>query len=163
VKWLGWRNYMLTSKKLTDDQRKQSAPVRIKRGAIEENVPGADLVVSPWHHIFIDDVLVRANDLINGQTHVQEMDVKQVAYFHIELDQFDVVRAHGVFSESWVYGGNRDFFENADVTSLRPEDMKRRLADRPGFTVLRDKIKIKGIQNRLLQRALSISGEEKTA
>jgi len=163
VKWIGWRNYTLNNVRLSDDLRKKSAPVRIKRDAIKDNVPSMDLLVSPWHHIQIEDVLVRANDLVNGQTIIQELDVKQVHYFHIELEQFDVVRSHGVYSESWADGGNRDFFENVDVTALRPSDMQRRLADRPGFKVLRDRAKINVIRNMLLERVCRLTDHEKAA
>ena len=153
VKWVGWRNYSFQPLRMSEELRQKSVPVRIRRGAIDDNVPSMDLLVSPWHHILIDGALVRANDLVNGHTIIQELDAKQVNYFHIELDQFDVVRAHGVYSESWADGGNRDFFENVDVTTLRPADMQRRLADRPGFTVLRDRASINAIRNSLLKRA----------
>ena len=99
-------------------------------------------------------MLVRAHDLINGLSIVQEIHRREVSYFHVELDRFDVVLAHGVYSESWADGGNRDFFQNADRATLRPEDMKRRLAPRPGFEVVRpgdDRLAI--IQARINQRA----------
>ncbi|MGX9935257.1 Hint domain-containing protein [Advenella kashmirensis] len=153
VRWIGWRKCKLNSPRISTDERKKSAPVRIKQGALQNNIPATDLVVSPWHHIYLDGVLVRANDLVNDKTIAQELNLKQVEYFHIELDQFDVVLAHGVFSESWADGGNRNFFENVDVTSLRPEDTRRKLADRPGFTILRDRNEINKITSRLLERA----------
>ncbi|MGX9935252.1 Hint domain-containing protein [Advenella kashmirensis] len=163
VKWIGWRNYPLSSLRMPEEQRKQSAPIRIIRGAIGANAPSTDLLVSPWHHLFLEGVLVRANDLVNGKSIVQELDAAQVSYFHLELEQFDVVLAHGVYSESWADGGNRDFFANADVTLLRSVDMKRRLADRPGFKVLRDRSRINSIRDKLVQRASQLEVQEKAA
>ncbi|AFK62923.1 hypothetical protein TKWG_14225 [Advenella kashmirensis WT001] len=163
VKWVGWRNFTLSSFRASVAMHKQSAPVRIKRGALDEGIPHADLIVSPWHHIFIDGVLVRANNLINGQTIVQDLNVKHVEYFHVELDQFDVIRTHGVFSESWADGGNRSFFENVEITSLRPEETQRKMAERPGFAVLRDRNEINAIKIRMLLRANSLIAEEKAA
>lgn len=153
VKWIGWRGYSLQSPGMSEELRKNSAPIRIKLGAIEDNVPNKDLIVSPWHHIYLNNVLVRANDIVNGVTIVQEMDAEQVQYFHIELDEFDVILAHGVYSESWADGGNRDFFENVNVTALHPRDMKRRRANRPGFTVVREGPVLEQIKTKLLERA----------
>ncbi|OZI52705.1 Hint domain-containing protein [Bordetella genomosp. 4] len=136
VKWIGWRQYLLCSPRYSEAYRDGIVPVRIRAHALADNVPSRDIVLSPWHHLYIDDVLVKANQLVNGRTIVRESTLTRVTYFHIELDQFDVVRAHNVYSESWADGGNRDFFENVDVATLRPADQTRRRAQRPGFTVL---------------------------
>lgn len=151
VKWIGWRHYHAVALR-TATQRAACMPVRIYAGALGDQEPSQDLRVSPWHHLYIDGVLVRANDLVNGKSIVQETHLGAFSYYHVELDQFDVIRAHGVFSESWADGGNRDFFQNVDITSLRPEDRKRRLADRPGFTALRNAAEIAVIHARLAAR-----------
>ena len=80
---------------------------------------------------------------------------------HIELDQLDVVMAHGIYSESLADGGNRDFFQNVDVASLHLEDQMRRRASRPGFDhlVLRDGSCLKAIQARVASRAKQISSK----
>jgi hypothetical protein len=160
VKWVGRRYYSALFLD-TAEKRRACMPVRISIGALGENMPSQDLCVSPWHHLLVDGQLVRAGDLINDITIVQEKHLTQVAYYHVELDQFDVVMAHGVYSESWADGGNRDFFQNVDVTSLRPEDKIRRRASRPGFDhlVLRDGSKLRSIQARLVQRAQQLHGE----
>jgi hypothetical protein len=147
VKWIGWRNYGAAVMR-TEEQQERICPVRIQAGALGENLPTRDLEVSPWHHLFVDGLLVRARDLVNGVTIVQERARRPVSYYHIELDQFDVVLAHGVYSEAWADGGNRDFFQNVDVTTLRPEDQSRRRAPRPGFAVLRDPARIEEIRAR---------------
>lgn len=152
IKWIGWRHYK-NQAGLDPAYREKIAPVRIKKDAIAEGKPNRDLLVSPWHHIFIDGILIRASDIVNGVSITRESDAKDVSYFHIELDQFDVVMAHGIFSETWADGGNRNFFQNVDVTTLRPEDMKRRNADRPGFVALRNRKKISEIHADLAKRA----------
>jgi hypothetical protein len=168
VKWVGWRNYGSGSL-LSTESKARIAPVRIHAHAIADNVPSSDLLTSPWHHLFVDGKLVRAGDLVNGATITQETHVNEVSYYHVELDQFDVIMAHGVYSESYADGGNRDFFQNVEVTSLRPEDMKRRRAPRPGFDhlVLRASKELTTIQDRINQRATSIfsatSKTQKTA
>jgi len=152
VKWVGWRHYGAFGLR-TPEQKARCAPVRIRKNALADNQPTQDLLVSPWHHLYVDGVLVRAHDLINGITITQETQVTSVSYYQVELDQFDVVLAHGVYSESWADGGNRDFFQNVDVTTLRPEDRQRRMADRPGFKALRHAREIAAIHGRLAQRA----------
>lgn len=152
VKWVGWRHYQAAALR-TQEQRAEALPVRILAEALGNNLPNQDLRVSPWHHLFIDGVLIRAKDLINGKSILQETNVIDFSYFHIELDQFDVILAHGVFSESWADGGNRSFFQNVDVTTLRPKDMQRRRARRPGFKVLREADEIAVIHKRIAVRA----------
>jgi len=158
VKWVGWRNYG-TASLLTEESKSRITPVRIRAHAITDNVPSSDLLTSPWHHLLVDGKLVRAGDLVNGTTITQETHVTEVSYYHVELDRFDVILAHGIYSESWADGGNRDFFQNVDVTSLRPEDMTRRRAPRPGFDhlVLRKGKELAAIQRRVAQRAKSIA------
>ncbi len=158
VKWLGWRHYG-PSALYTLEQKANAAPVRIGANAIAENVPSSDLLVSPWHHVMVDGHLVRANDLVNGTTIVQETQVTSVDYYHVELEQFDVIMAHGIYSESWADGGNRSFFQNADVTALRPTDFKRRRASRPGFDhlVLRKGRKLEAVQKKVAKRAQLLS------
>jgi hypothetical protein len=158
VKWVGWRHYHAVSLR-TPQQRAACTPVRIMAGALGDNQPSRDLRVSPWHHLYIDGVVVRAVDLVNGKSIVQDTALQHFSYYHVELDQFDVIRAQGVFSESWADGGNRDFFQNVDVTTLRPEDSKRRRAERPGFTVLRDASQIGVIADKIAARADALFSE----
>ena len=57
--------------------------MRIIRGAIADEVPHRDLVVSPDHAIFIDGKLICARQLINGTTIRQETDWTAVDYYHV--------------------------------------------------------------------------------
>lgn len=161
IKWVGWRNYSAFALR-TEEQKTRCTPVRIRKHAFADNQPSQDLLVSPWHHLYVQGALVRANDLINGTTITQETQTASVSYYHVELDKFDVVLAHGIYSESWADGGNRDFFQNVDVTTLRPEDKIRRRAPRPGFDhlVLRKGKELAAIQSRVAQRANCIVNTE---
>jgi len=159
VKWVGWRKYRVALLR-SDNERAATWPIRIRQHAFGHNLPGSDLWVSPWHHLLLDGVLVRAKCLVNGSTIVQEARMGWIEYYHVELDQFDVVLTHGVYSESWADGGNRDFFQNAPVSELRPQDRKRRLAERPGFTVLRDPDREAALREKYAVRAVNISSLE---
>ncbi|MVW72203.1 Hint domain-containing protein [Bordetella sp. 15P40C-2] len=154
VKWIGWRHYGALAF-IDRESAARIAPVRIRAHAIAERVPDRDLLLSPWHHLMVEGKLVRAGDLLNGLTISQESSISAVSYYHVELDQFDIIMAHGVYSESWADGGNRDFFQNVDVTALRPEDRQRRRAPRPGFDhlVVHKGKELANIQRRVAERA----------
>lgn len=156
IKWIGKRSLKGMSQ-WKGSARLQNYPVRIMKGAIGDGVPARQLSVSPWHHLYIDNILVRAMDVVNDASVYQDASIAEVHYLHIELEQFDVIEAHGMYSESWADGGNRDFFENVDVASLRPEERERRRASRPGFQVVRPGDKnahlLKLIQDTVKERA----------
>jgi len=151
VKWVGFRKTITA--RIPQQHRADHMPIRIMRDAIAQNVPSKDIVVSPGHHILFEGKLIRARDILNGKTIVQETHLRSYEYFHVELDQFDVISAHGLMSESWADGGNRDYFQNVDVTSLRAEDRERRKADRPGFDALRKEKDIAPLHAKLDRRA----------
>lgn len=77
-------------------------PVRIARSALADNVPSADLCVTPSHALFIDGVLVRAGSLVNDMTiEVEDAhDRNEIEYFHIELARHDVIDAEGAMCET---------------------------------------------------------------
>ena len=77
-------------------------PIRIRASAIEDNIPRADLYVSAPHSLYIDGVLVPAWNLVNG-TSVKRDDAQHldaIEYFHIILDQHDVIDAEGALCDT---------------------------------------------------------------
>ena len=87
IKWIGRRSYRRPF------MAHNVTPILIRAGALRENLPLRDLHVSPEHAIFIDEVLVPAEHLVNGVSVVRCSDVASVQYFHIELDSHDVIFA----------------------------------------------------------------------
>jgi hypothetical protein len=87
-------------------------PVRIRAGALNDDEPESDLLVSPNHRILIkgpaakllfntDEVLVSARDLINDGTVMTDHKLREVTYVHLLLDNHQIVWANGVQSESF--------------------------------------------------------------
>jgi Hint domain len=110
VKWIGRRSYTAAQ----TAANKHLRPVIIRQGALAENMPHRDLMVSPMHALFIDDVFVPAAALINGVTILRSEALEPVSYVHIELDDHDVVFAEGAPAETFVDDNSRLLFDNAD-------------------------------------------------
>ena len=88
-------------------------PVMIEAGALAHDVPRRDLFVSPSHAMYLDNVLIPALALVNGTTIRQVQPHGAVTYFHVELDDHDIIVAEGSLSESYVDDDNRGMFANA--------------------------------------------------
>ncbi|NBZ87144.1 Hint domain-containing protein [Stagnihabitans tardus] len=87
-------------------------PIRIKAEAMGAGQPQPDLVVSPQHRIVMqgpaaralfnsDEVLVRAEDLVNDTTILLDRSLREVTYVHVLLEAHQVIWANGVLTESF--------------------------------------------------------------
>jgi collagen type I alpha len=96
-------------------------PVRVRAGAFGPGLPARDLILSPDHAVFLDDVLIPIRHLINGRSIVQESR-EQVTYHHIELPRHDLLLAEALPVESFLDTGGRASFANGGaVTTLHPD------------------------------------------
>ncbi|MFE1601951.1 Hint domain-containing protein [Methylobacterium sp. ID0610] len=110
VRWIGRRTVDCAGYPAADTV----LPVRIRAGAMAPGLPDADLVVSPDHCLFFDDVLIPAKHLVNDATIVRE-DVGSVDYWHVELDDHDVLIANGMPAESYRDCGLHRFFVGGET------------------------------------------------
>ena len=62
-------------------------------------MPRRDLLVSPQHALYLDEVLIPARCLINGST-IAQKPVSVIEYFHIELPRHDLLLAEGLPTQS---------------------------------------------------------------
>lgn len=114
VLWVGRRRIMLAGR----PDAENLAPVRIRAGALGENTPHRDLLVSPDHCMFLDGALVPARLLVNGSSITIERGLAEVTWFHVELESHDALLAEGAAAESWLDCDNRSWFENAPVALI---------------------------------------------
>jgi hypothetical protein len=107
-----WKPVVWTSKFTSSTRTKDDCPIRIKAHAFG-NAPFEDLYVSPLHRIILNNRLVEARALVNGDTIVQEYAHDRVTYYHIELDTHSAIVANGLLAESYLDVNNRKAFEYA--------------------------------------------------
>jgi hypothetical protein len=100
-------------------------PIRIVRDAFAPCVPSCDLLLSPDHAVWVDGLLVPIRLLVNGATIIQDKSVSRPLYFHVELDQHDILLADGMLAESYLDTGNRSVFENGGSPVVLHPDLAK--------------------------------------
>lgn len=111
VRWIGRRHF---------DAAKLAAnpalvPIRIKAGALGDNMPASDLLVSPQHRVLIrsriavrmfgaSEILVAARQLLQIEGIDEARDLTEVEYVHVLFDQHEVLRTNGALTESLYLG-----------------------------------------------------------
>lgn len=118
VRWIGSQTVRATG---------SFAPITIAAGALNNS---GDLTVSPNHRLFIyqrqdhagagrAEVLVRARNLVNGETVVQS-DGGFVDYFQLMFDEHEIIYAEGIAAESLLV--------DTRVRPVIPAELRGRLA-----------------------------------
>ncbi|MCV6585568.1 MAG: Hint domain-containing protein [Marinibacterium sp.] len=113
VKWIGRQT---VSTVFGGSERR--SPVRIAAGALGDNLPANDLVVTADHAIMLDGVLCHAGALVNGATikrvPLSEMGPETFMVYHIETEAHELVLAEGVEAETLIDNATRATFDNFD-------------------------------------------------
>jgi hypothetical protein len=118
---IGWLGRQTVSTVFGDPVR--VLPIRIMAGALADNVPCRDLLVSPDHALLVDGVLIQAGALVNGTSIVRETNAPRVfVYYHVELDDHSLILAENTPAETFVDNVDRLGFDNwAEHESLYPD------------------------------------------
>ncbi|MDO7835288.1 Hint domain-containing protein [Sphingobium sp. HBC34] len=125
VTWIGQRT--LTG--IADAAQAAAWPVRVKAGAFGTNRPDRDLLLSAGHAVCVDvmgEMFVPVGRLVNGGT-IARVPMDTVTYWHVELDQHDVLLSNNLPSESYLDVGNRAWFSGlgTDLPDAAAQDSGR--------------------------------------
>jgi len=109
IVWIGVGRVLATR-----GRRNAATPVIVCKGALAPNVPHADLRLTKGHSLFLDDVLIPVEFLVNHRSILWDDRAQEVSVYHIELDTHDVLVANGAPAESYRDDGNRWLFHNTN-------------------------------------------------
>lgn len=152
IRWIGHRRVDCREHPRRADVR----PVRICAHAFGASLPERDLLLSPQHAIFAEDVLIPAKYLVNG-TSVRIVQVDHVEYFHIELSRHDLLIAEGLPTESYLDCGDRLNFENGGPTTRLHADFASLTWESEGCAPLRVAgPEVETVRARLAEQAIRI-------
>ncbi|GAN61405.1 hypothetical protein ACI01nite_22910 [Acetobacter cibinongensis] len=116
VVWVG-RKHAVVRSGLPDDEA--GYPVRISQGALAENVPYKDMLVTPEHCLFLNGAFVPARMLVNGSNITYDYSLTSYDYYHVETERHSVIMADGALTESYLNTGNRNSFEQTGNAPTR--------------------------------------------
>ena len=98
----------------TRGRRNAATPVIVRKGALADNVPNRDLRITKGHALYLDNVLIPVEELINHRSILWDDRAQEVTVYHVELETHDVLLANGAAAESYRDDGNRWLFHNAN-------------------------------------------------
>jgi hypothetical protein len=131
LRWVGQRRLTLQNLQTSPHLR----PVRLQKGALGQNMPQRDMLVSPNHRVLIHtdetalyfdarEVLVAAKHL-TALPGIEVAQVREITYIHLLFDRHEVVRSDGAWSESFQPGdytlGAMGAAQKAEIFELFPE------------------------------------------
>ncbi len=117
IEWVGRRHV---------DCRRHPAPEKVRPFRIAAHtfglgMPDRELLLSPDHAVFVDDVLVPVKYLANSKT-IRQIEVRELTYHHFELRDHAIVEAEGLPVESLLPGTDKTAFANCTAaTALYPD------------------------------------------
>jgi hypothetical protein len=88
-------------------------PIRIKAGALAENVPSRDLLISPDHAVLVEGGADSSRCACHGTSIVREQNVPKIfTYYHVEVDDHSLILAENTPAETFVDNIDRMNFDN---------------------------------------------------
>jgi len=155
IRWIGFRRLDLARHR----EPELAQPILIRPDAIEAGAPCRPLRLSPDHALLLDGALIPVHMLVNGASIRRDTECRYVTYYHIELDQHDIVLAENLAAETYLDTGNRGLFDNAGLPlTLHPDftahDARRVAGSCRPFVV--DAERLAPVWQRLAERARAL-------
>jgi hypothetical protein len=117
IRWVGRQT---VSRVFADPLR--VLPIRITQGALGDNMPSRDLLVSPDHALLIDGALIQAGALVNDTSIAREIMVpERFTYYHVELADHSLILAENTPAETFIDNIDRMAFDNWDEHDALPD------------------------------------------
>ncbi|WP_156024894.1 Hint domain-containing protein, partial [Pseudosulfitobacter pseudonitzschiae] len=112
VKWMARQTYRQFRNMALPEKH---APVCISAGAFGQGLPHTDLYLTADHGMILDDMVVNAGAMVNGDTirfvPLSEMP-PEFTYYHVETELHDEILANGAASETFIDYVGRKGFDN---------------------------------------------------
>ncbi|MBM2292695.1 Hint domain-containing protein [Sulfitobacter pseudonitzschiae] len=112
VKWMARQTYRQFRNMALPEKH---APVCISAGALGHGLPHNDLYLTADHGMILDDMVVNAGAMVNGDTirfvPLSEMPA-EFTYYHVETEHHDEILANGAASETFIDYVGRKGFDN---------------------------------------------------
>ena len=113
IVWLGCNEV----EPIRHSQPEETYPFRIRAHAFGDHRPSRDLWLSPDHAVAVpclSDVLIPIKHLDNGAT-ISQVPLDRVVYWHVELEQHDVLLAENLPTESFLDTRGKSFFRVVEL------------------------------------------------
>ncbi len=112
VKWMARQTYRQFRNMALPEKH---APVCISAGALGHGLPHSDMYLTADHGMILDDMVVNAGAMVNGDTirfvPLSEMPA-EFTYYHVETEHHDEILANGAASETFIDYVGRKGFDN---------------------------------------------------
>ena len=117
IAWIGHGRRVLTGK------NPEARPLIVRADAIAVGVPLRDLYLTRGHSLYIDGVLIPVEYLVNEHSILWDDTASEVEFYHLELQDHDVLLADGCPAESYRDDGNRHLFDNPEPPRFAAANM----------------------------------------
>ena len=121
IKWLGRKTVLVED----CQDAIMDYPVKIKTNAFGQSLPSKDIILSPDHALFIDGTLINVGVLAERFSGIERVQPeKNFQYFHIELENHQVIIAEGLQVESLchTYKDRSNYDNGEEYVTLYPNE-----------------------------------------
>jgi len=159
IRWVGRQT---VSRLFADPLR--VLPIRITQGALGDNMPSRDLLVSPDHALLIDGALIQAGALVNDTSIVRETKVpERFTYYHVELADHSLIVAENTPAETFIDNIDRMAFDNWDEHDALPDAGDMQLVEMGYARAKACRQVPRATRDRLARRAAALNGRSQVA